>query len=62
MIQVGDVIELRSGKAFKVLCGQADSLVEGDLVVVEIDEDNNDKGSPIDFKITPSTPIMDIIR
>ncbi|WP_308722487.1 hypothetical protein [Paenibacillus polysaccharolyticus] len=62
MIQSGDVLELRGGKALKVLSGHTDSLVEGHLVVVEIDEDNNEISDPIDFKITPSTPIIDIIR
>ncbi|MNB80564.1 hypothetical protein D3C75_273290 [compost metagenome] len=62
MIQTGDIIELRGGKAMKVIFGCSDSLTEGDLVVIEVDDYNNEIGDPIDLKITPSTPIIDIIR
>ncbi|OAB34140.1 hypothetical protein [Paenibacillus glacialis] len=62
MIRQGDILELKGGRAYKVLLGHTDSLIEGNLLVVELDEDNNKIGEPFDFEINASTPIIDIIR
>ncbi|RPE10554.1 hypothetical protein EG487_02460 [Paenibacillus polymyxa] len=62
MIRQGDILELKGGKAYEVLSGSTNSLVEGQLVVIEVDGDNSRIGEPFDFEITASTPIVDIIR
>jgi hypothetical protein len=62
MIKQGDILEMRDGRAYEVLSGYTDSLVKGDLLIIEVDLDNNRIGQLIDFKIDASTPIMDIIR
>lgn len=62
MIRQGDILEIRGGKAYEVLCGSSYSLVKGRLVVIEVDGDNKRIGEPFDLEIKASTPIIDIIR
>ncbi|MEK3866365.1 hypothetical protein MHH60_23090 [Paenibacillus sp. FSL H7-0716] len=62
MITTGDILEMKNGKAFEVLEGYSDLLIKGELLVIEIDEDNIRIGEPFVLKINASTPIIDIIR
>ncbi|SMG58277.1 hypothetical protein [Paenibacillus aquistagni] len=62
MIEIGDILIMKNGRAYEVIMGQSDNLVEGDLVVVEVDEDNRRISENQQLKIVASTPIIDIIR
>ncbi|MEV2287469.1 hypothetical protein ABND12_22365 [Paenibacillus larvae] len=62
IIQPGDILIMKGYKAYEVIDGEAYSLIEGDLTVIEVDEDNQRIGNPQELKIEASTPIIDIIR
>jgi hypothetical protein len=63
LIKTGDILVMEDDQCFEVISGETDfNLMEGELTIVEVDEDNYRVGKPLELKITPSTRIFDIIR
>lgn len=61
-IKQGDFLELSTGLALEVLEGESLDGLSGELVVIEVNEENDRMGVPYTFELTISTPIIDVIR
>lgn len=61
-IKAGDILELSNGTALEVLEGESLDGISGNLIVVEIDEDNKHISEPFQYYLTIASPIIDVIR
>ncbi|MFS1513646.1 hypothetical protein VQL36_14570 [Chengkuizengella sp. SCS-71B] len=58
----GDFIEMLNKKTYEVLEGESCCGSEGELILVEVDDDNRHIGKAFEYHLTDGSPIFDVIR
>lgn len=61
-IILGDILEMKNGKAYEVLEGESQNGIDGELTLIEVDENNYRIGEPFGYKLKVNSQIIDIIR
>ncbi|MDP5276177.1 hypothetical protein [Chengkuizengella axinellae] len=53
---------MQNQKSYEVLEGDSCCGSEGELILVEVDDDNRHVGEAFDYNLTDCSPIFDVIR